>query len=238
MDEPRTFKIISMADFDHDADIAEQAALFPGSRYGDPRTLKRGLMREFEGALAVGSEEAIQQLLTENPYLLQYITPNSGHHGTWVFPKQTIGVHAPDGTRGLIPDFLVVARNSLGFKWHIVELKRATVQFSNAKGDGYSGDGNKGIAQCLKYRAHFTDYVDAVRSFIRVPDLIVPESVILLIGDSLHETEAQRKCRAEFDRGTSDMSIASYDRIRRGLANDQRDHAETEAEWRQRTGIK
>lgn len=226
MDEPRIFKITSMADFDHEADIAEQAAQFTGSRYGDPRTLKRGLMPEFEAALALGSEEALQRLFTDNPYLLQYVTPNSGHHGIWVFPKQSIRVKATDGTPGLIPDFLVVARNSLGYKWHIVELKRATVQFSNRKGDGYTSDASKGIAQCHRYRTHFVDYIDAVRSFIKVPDLIVPESVILMIGDGTTESDAERLCRAEFDRNTPQMSIVSYDRIRRGLANDQRSHAD------------
>lgn len=214
---------MKMSEIDHEADIAEQAAKFPGSRYGDPRTLSAGLMPQFEAALTAGSEETIQQFLTDNPYLLQYVIRDSGHHGTWVFPKQSIRLKAPDGTPGLVPDFLLVTRNSLGYKWHIVELKLASVQFSNRKGDGYSADANKAVAQCLRYRTHFADYIDAVRSSIRITDLIVPETVTLLIGDSKSETEPQRVCRAEFDRNSPHISVVSYDRIRRGLANDQRE---------------
>lgn len=236
MDTPREFTITSMADWDHDKYVAEQQALFPGALYGDILTLQRNLLPTFEAALADGSEEAIQRVITDNPYLLQYITPNSGHHGTWVFPKQMIRMRATDGTPGLIPDFLVVARNSLGFRWHIIELKRASVQFANAKGTAYTPDANQGIAQCLKYRAHFMDYIDTVRTCINEPHVIVPETVVLLIGDSLTESEPQRTARDEFDRGTPQMSIVSYDRIRRGLMNDQRHHAETEAEWRRRVG--
>lgn len=230
MDKPGAFTVTSMADWDHDKFTAEQRALFPGALYGDALTMRPNLMPTFEAALADGCEEAIHRIITANPYLLQYVTPNSGHHGTWAFSKQMIRMTAADGTKGLIPDFLVVARNSLGFRWHIVELKRASIQFANAKGTAYSTDANQGIAQCHKYRAHFMDYIDAVRSCIKIPDLAVPETVILMIGDSTMETDAQRIARDEFDRSTPQMSVVSYDRMRRGLANDQRHHSSPDAD--------
>jgi hypothetical protein len=228
MDTPRTFKITRMADFDHEADIAKQRAKFPGSKYGDSRSLRYGLRDEFETAIAGPNEEKIQRLLTVNPYLLQYVIPNSGHHGTWIFPKQMIRTKAINGTPGLIPDFLVATSSSLGYTWHIVELKRATVQFSKASGISYTRDAADGIAQCAKYRAHFTDYIETVRNNIGIPHAIAPDSVILVIGDATRETEAERACRREFDRLSSAMSVVSYDRIRQGLANDLRYRAEHE----------
>ena len=215
------FKITSLADMDHEADIAEQRAKFPGSQYGDARLLRVGLGDEFETALK-GSEETIQRFLTANPYLLQYVIPNSGHHGTWAFPKKMIRTKRTDGTPGLIPDYLVATRSSLGYYWHIVELKLASVQLAKPGGKSYSSDATGGIAQCSTYLSHFTDYIETVRSNIGVAELITPTSAILLIGDATTETDAQRICRSEFCGLAPRMIVASYDRIRRGLANDLR----------------
>jgi hypothetical protein len=170
----------------------------------------------------LSNEEAIQRIITANPYLLRYITPNTGHHGIWVFPKQTIRTQRTDGTPGLIPDYLVAAKNSLGYSWHIVELKKSTVQFSKKTGTSYTRDAADGIAQCAKYRCHFADYIETVRTNIGIPDAITPESVILLIGDSIKETDVERVCRSEFAKLSTAMSVVTYDRIRRGLMNDLR----------------
>ncbi|MDO9489201.1 MAG: DUF4263 domain-containing protein [Sphingomonadaceae bacterium] len=209
-----------MATFDHEAHIVELAAQFPGSHYGDVRTLRPSLRADFEAALSEDSEESIQRLITANPYLIQYVVPQSGHHGTWVFPKQMIRPKAVDGTPGLIPDFLVATSGSLGYKWQIVELKRASVQFANSSGKSYSRDAIEGIAQCATYRSHFSNYIETVRSNVGISDLIVPDNVILVIGDAERETSQQKVCRAEFGNLASNMIVASYDRIRRGLLND------------------
>ncbi len=116
----------------------EQKALFPGSLYGSLSDLTTGLADEFETALRAGPEEAIQSFISAKPYLLQYAIPTSGHHGVWVFPKSMIRTKKVDGTPGLIPDYLLVAANSLGYTWHIIELKRWDTQFANKKGDSLS----------------------------------------------------------------------------------------------------
>ena len=209
------------AEVDHDADIAEQRARFPGSLYGDPRFLRVGLDEEFETALK-GPEETIQKFLSANPYLLQYVIPQSGHHGTWAIPKKMIRTKRTDGTPGLIPDYLVATRSSLGYYWHIIELKLASVQFAKLSGKSYSRDATEGIAQCATYISHFTNYIETVRSNIGVTELITPKDVILLIGDAKIEADAQRACRSEFCDLAPRIIVASYDRIRRGLANDLR----------------
>jgi hypothetical protein len=212
--------IRSLADFDDEAHIEKRKAKFPGARYGDLRMLQRGLMEELEAAFAEDSEEALQRLFTANPYLLQYVIPQSGHHGTWAFPKQMIRPKAASGPPGLIPDFLVVTSGSLGYKWQIVELKKSSVQFAKPSGKSFSRDAADGIAQCATYRAHFMNYIETVRSNVGVGEVIVPDNVILVIGDARCETPEQRVCRSEFDSLGASMKVASYDRIRRGLAND------------------
>jgi hypothetical protein len=107
----------------------------------------------------------------------------------------------------------------MGYFWHIVELKKPTSQFAG-KSRGYSRDGQLAISQCNQYLSHFNDYIDNVRAGIRIPDLIQPEGVIILIGDSETESDVQRRTRAEFVRNTPKIEVVSYRRIVNGLKND------------------
>lgn len=195
-------------------------ARFPGAQFGWPGDGTRAARRALLTAMETGREENIQKALIAHPYLFQYAVENSGHHGTWVYPKQMIKTHATDGTKGLIPDFLVVTKSSLGYFWHIVELKRSNVQFSNRRGNGYSVDGSKAIAQCTSYLAHFNNYIETVRSNIRAPELVRPKNAILLIGDSEYETEVQQRCRENFVRTHREIEVVSYRRILTGLESD------------------
>lgn len=123
---------------------AEAEREFPGSSFGMRPDLTAEVVDRFEDALHAGSEEAIQVCLTENPYLVQYAIRESGHHGTWVYPKQMIRPKAATGEPGLIPDFLAVTRSSLGDHWWIVELKRFDTQFADTQGGAMSPSGHKG----------------------------------------------------------------------------------------------
>lgn len=199
---------------------AELIAQFPGAQFGWPLDARRPALEAFQLALNAGREEAIQGVLTANPYLIQYAVDHSGHHGIWAFPKQMIKPRSADGTQGLIPDYLIATRSSLGYFWHVVELKRFDVQFANQNGDGYSQDGNKAVAQCNNYLAHFQDYIESIRSNIRIPELIQPEGAILLIGDSETESDAQQLCRSSFVRNNPRVKVVSYRRILNGLQSD------------------
>jgi hypothetical protein len=99
---------------------------FPSARFGWPPDVKSSLLEVLLSALEAGDEEAIQKVLTTNPYLIQYAIKRSGHHGIWVFPKAMIRPRGADGISGLIPDYLIETRSSLGYFWHVVELKRST----------------------------------------------------------------------------------------------------------------
>lgn len=195
---------------------------FPGALFGLHWDLCQQVLETFRAALAHGSEESIQRALTANPYLIQYAIACSGHHGIWVFPKRMIKPPGADGSRGLIPDYLVVTRSSLGYYWHVVELKRFDIQFARKDGRGYSKDGQAAIAQCYSYLTYFEDYIDAVRSNVRIEELIQPSGAVLLIGNSATETEAQRACRANFVRNNPKIDVVSYQRIVTSLESDLR----------------
>jgi hypothetical protein len=198
--------------------LAELRAYFPGAHFGTIRDIRRATYDGLRNALEAGGEEQIQRFLTANPYVIQYAIPDFGHHGVCAFPKQTIKPSARNGTAGLIPDYLVASRSSLGFFWHVVELKRFDRQFGNGRGDNFSTDGGRGVVQCQKYLKHFNNYIDAVRANIQAPDLVQPRGAILLIGDSEAESIEQNKSRANFE--SQRISIVSYRRLIGGLAND------------------
>jgi len=198
----------------------EWAGYFPGALFGWPGDATAATLASFRAALGAESEEAIQEVLTADPYLIQYAIDHSGHHGVWVFPKQMIKPRGADGSQGLVPDYLVVSRSSLGYFWNIVELKRFDQQFANQKGDAFSPEGNKAIGQCNAYLTHFQDYVDTIRNNIRVAELIQPEGAILLMGDSDIESDAQRRFRSDFVRNHAKIKVVSYRRIIKALESD------------------
>jgi hypothetical protein len=213
-----TFSKLTKSDLE--ATRIKWAEEFTGAHFGCLWDVSPAVLTALRAALADGSEETIQRVLTANPYLLQYAVKHSGHHGIWVFPKLMIRPPGADGTNGLIPDYLVVTRSSLGYFWHVVELKRFNVQFARGDGRGLSQEGNKAIAQCNGYLSHFQDYIETVRRNICIDDLIQPQGAILLIGDSEAENEKQRKCRADFVRASPKIDVVSYRRIVDSLESD------------------
>jgi hypothetical protein len=215
---PRLFK--PATEIDWQATRRGYAEEFPGANFGCVRDIGPAVSGALRSALAGQSEESIQKVLTANPYLIQYAVDHSGHHGIWAFPKTMIKTPALDGTPGLIPDYLIATRSSLGYIWHVVELKRFDVQFARSDGRGLSEEGNKAVAQCNVYLSHFQDYIDAVRSNIRINQLIQPKGAILLIGNSENENEKQLEFRASFVRNTPSINVVSYQRIIRSLESD------------------
>jgi hypothetical protein len=209
-----------MTESDLEAGRIERAEEFPGSHFGCLLDICASTMTALRVALADGSEEKIQEVLTANPYLIQYAVDHSGHHGVWIFPKPMIKSRGMDKSPGLIPDYLIVTRSSLGYVWHVVELKRFNVQFARRDGRGLSQDGNEAIVQCNAYLSHFQDYVDAVRSNVRINELIQPRGAIVLIGNSETENDEQLNCRANFVRGARGIQVVTYNRIVRSLESD------------------
>jgi hypothetical protein len=213
-------RFIKATEIDLEAMRREHAEEFPGAHFGCRPDIGPQVLNTLHAALNDGSEESIQKVLTANPYLIQYAVDHSGHHGIWAFPKQMIRPRGADGTRGLVPDYLVATRSSLGYVWHVVELKRFDVQFARRDGLAFSEDANKAIAQCLGYLAHFQDYVDAVRSNIRIEELIQPRGAIILIGDSATENDSQRELRENFVHAVPKISVVSYQRIVSSVKSD------------------
>jgi hypothetical protein len=65
------------ADFDQEKLRKEWAGEFVGACFGCPWDVNRAAADALRGALADGSEGAIQEVLTANPYLIQYAVDHS-----------------------------------------------------------------------------------------------------------------------------------------------------------------
>jgi hypothetical protein len=206
-------KIIQMDDAYWAQRRREMVEEFPGSRIGLRMDLTAEAVDDFEDALLAQSEEAIHRVIAEHPYLLQYATPHSGHHGLWAYSKQVIRTRSVDGAPGLVPDFLIVTRSSLGDFWHVVELKRFDDQFSDARGTGYSSDGHKALSQCAGYLAHFREYIEAVRVNAGISKMTQPTGAIILMGDSETETGLQARNRSNFVRSSPNIDVVTYRRL-------------------------
>jgi hypothetical protein len=198
----------------------ELAAQFPGALLGWPPDDRQAALEAFYLALEAGSEEAIQQAFVKDIFLMQYAVEHSGHHGIWGFSKQMIKPRGANGSRGLIPDFLIATKSSLGYFWHVVELKRFDMQFANQNGDALSPEGNKAVAQCNAYLSHFQGYIETIRSNVCAPEIVQPVGAILLMGDAQSETDAQQKVRSDFVRNNPRIEVVSYRRILGGLTSE------------------
>jgi hypothetical protein len=190
-------------------EIKERRRRFLGASFGSLLDVGRAMLAEFETALDDGTEEAMQRCLTRNPYLIQYALQQSGHHGTWAFPKQMIKMTAVGKATGLIPDYLVATQSSLGYQWFVVELKRPGHQFANEKGDALSSEGNKAVVQCHAYLAHFQNCIDSVRSNVKVHELVQPQGAVLIMGRSSMEKPVQRQIRANFVDATPRVDVVT-----------------------------
>jgi hypothetical protein len=93
------------------------------------------------------NENPLQAFFTEHPYLLALAFPV---HFCWVFPKPRLG-----GGKW-IPDFLLCDRNSLGYKWRLIELESPTMEATN-KDESVSANCHHAIGQIRDYRRWVRD---------------------------------------------------------------------------------
>jgi hypothetical protein len=172
-------------------------------------------LEELLTAMNDGQEEAIHQVLAAYPFLLKFLFESTGHHGVWVKSKPQIAMPSFNGGSGKIPDFLVCAKNSDGFRWAVVELKRPSHNICNSDADGLSTQANKGITQLMQYLSYIEEHQSSIRDLLAVPELRSPLKGLLLIGSS-EETEAddrKRIMKRIWNSRLKDIEIISYSRL-------------------------
>jgi hypothetical protein len=166
----------------------------------EPRDAK--LFEQFENTLNEAQDERpLQAFLTEHPYLLALAFPV---HCCWLFPKPRLGggMH--------IPDFALCDKNSLGYKWTLIELESPTMVATN-KDESISKDCHHAVQQILDYRRWVRDNAlfEEKQGF---KGLNTDCDGYVVIGRRNNgRTEVEQQRLADFRR--QHIEIASYDRL-------------------------
>lgn len=103
-------------------------------------------------------ETEIEGYLKKNPSILALTLSlfQTGHHASWVIPKQNIRPHLKGVYQGMIPDYILAGKNSDGISWYVLELKGANENIFKNSGERlcFSSTTNKGYFQLLEYLDH------------------------------------------------------------------------------------
>jgi hypothetical protein len=68
-------------------------------------------------------EREIEGFLSKDLEVLSLVMTSTGHHQSWVFPKEEIRPPSERIGGGLIPDYLLAGAGSFGVDWFVLELK-------------------------------------------------------------------------------------------------------------------
>lgn len=169
------------------------------------------------------SETKIDVFLRLNPCVLSTALAfvNTGHHGSWIIPQQSIRPKIGNIQAGLIPDYIMGGKNSDGFQWWVIELKGANASiFTKRKNDiSFSTTLNEGVCQLLTYIDYCAEIQSTLRDQFKLTDFREPKGMIFIGRE--HETEddaIKRKLKAAWNRTTrGNLEIRSYDSLLRSL---------------------
>jgi hypothetical protein len=169
------------------------------------------------------AEKIIDGFLVGHPsiFTIALDAYSTGHHGSWVFPKQMIRPRIRE-IRGLIPDFLIGGKSSDGFSWWVVEVKGAneTIFAINNKDEIYfSGETNKGLCQLLEYVDFCSESQSNLRDSFKLQHFREPNGILLIGRDiELEDDKRKQNIKASWNRATNGkLEIRTYDWILRSL---------------------
>jgi len=174
------------------------------------------------------AETALDQYIHQNQALLtrclKYTT--TGHHGSWVIPKQAIRPPEAGVAPGLIPDFIVGGKSSDGFAWYVVELKGSDASmFSDTDSRlTFSQVVNRGVCQLLEYIDYCASAQAYLRDTLRLTGFREPGG-FLIVGRGAefeHNTRRQQLKAAWNRRMGNAIEIRTWD----GLLRDSQDWME------------
>jgi hypothetical protein len=160
----------------------------------------------FAAALAAArSEREMQAYLSAHPHLL--IQHLSGGHGRWVHPMKRLGSEH-------VTDFVIGARDTLGFHWTAVELESPTAIVFTRQGDP-SARLTHSIRQLQDWRIWLNSNLDYARRRrsehgLGLPDIDAEAEGLIIIGKdaSLPAETRERRRRMASENNTQ---IRTYD---------------------------
>jgi hypothetical protein len=160
------------------------------------------------------SETQVEQFLRTNREALALALGlfQTGHHASWIVPKQTIRTRLGSHEPGLIPDYLVAGANSNGVTWWVLELKGCDAKvFSPASSSPcLSPEANRGVIQVLKYIDVCAEIQSHLRDQLGLVGLREPRGILLIGADDEYSETHRRKLKAAWNRYMPQVQIRSF----------------------------
>ena len=163
-------------------------------------------------------ERVIEDFLGENREVLALALGMfaTGHHMSWVYPKQQI--RPPAGlVAGLIPDYLMAGASSDGVAWFVLELKGADKQAFKVNGHRVllSGDANEGVCQLLNYIDIASRDQAHLRDGLQLIEFREPTGILLIGTEDESRNPKIREFKAAWNRNMPRTRIRSYNALLR-----------------------
>jgi len=168
------------------------------------------------------SEKEIERFLMQNKEVLSLaiFMFSTGHHMSWIFPKEQIRVPSGD-VGGLIPDYVMAGANSDGVQWFVLELKGADKEAFTKKGKqpSLSPEANKGVCQLLNYIDHSSRDQAYLRDTLGLKNFREPKGILLIGTDDETEDHVLQNFKGAWNRMNPNLKIRSYDALLRQVAD-------------------
>lgn len=136
---------------------------------------------------------------------------STGHHATWIYPKQHIRPASGDAG-GMIPDYVMAGANSDGVSWWVLELKGANHRAFSTKGKRVylSPECNKGICQLMNYIDVSTRSQGYLRDELKLSGYREPRGILLIGTNEESESAHIRDFKGAWNRLNPRVQIRSY----------------------------
>jgi hypothetical protein len=173
------------------------------------------------------SEREIERFLTNAREVLSLAIWmfSSGHHMSWIFPKQQIRPSS-GSMGGLIPDYLMAGARSGGVDWFVLELKGADkLAFTRNRNRVWlSADANKGVCQLLNYIDRSSRDQAYLRDGLNLPGFREPRGILMIGTDGESNDPDVREFKSAWNnRMGSRVEIRSYNALLRQVEAKLRD---------------
>lgn len=144
---------------------------------------------------------------------------NTGHHGITAVPEAHIKNCIKGFGNGLIPDWLLMGKNSDGQQYYFVELKSPSMKIFVKKGNGicFSADCNKALNQLLSYISFAERNQSYFRDAYKFNDFENPKG-LLVIGNRKDLTDEFLQQKRDWNKLFSGkIKVVTWNRILESL---------------------
>lgn len=165
-------------------------------------------------------ERKIEKCLQQNREILSLAIWmfSTGHHMTWIFPKEQIRPSS-GSIGGLIPDYVLAGANSNGVEWFVLELKGAdTRAFTKSrKRVALSTEANRGVCQLLNYIDLASRDQAYLRDGLKLAGFREPRGVLLIGTDEETLDSDIQRFKSAWNRINPRLQIRSYSALLRDV---------------------